>query len=119
MLPLSTMATNACSRLRSLKMVIRRKHNRYSGYTATAYRFPAGRCTHRITQPQPKRRVIMSTQANVNKVAIVTGASRGIGAAIAKRLASEGIAVVVNYAGRAADANVVVEEIQAAGGRAA
>jgi 3-oxoacyl-[acyl-carrier protein] reductase len=53
------------------------------------------------------------------KVAIVTGSSRGIGAAIARRLAAAGHAVIVNYAGRAADADQVVTEIGAAGGRAA
>jgi len=60
----------------------------------------------------------MSTNANTNKVAIVTGSSRGIGASIAKRLASDGFTIVVNYAGREADANQVVEEIKAKGGKA-
>lgn len=52
------------------------------------------------------------------KVAIVTGASRGIGRAIARRLAGDGYAVVVNYAGNADAANTTVAEIQAAGGGA-
>jgi 3-oxoacyl-[acyl-carrier protein] reductase len=52
------------------------------------------------------------------KVAVVTGASKGIGAGIAKALAAEGAAVVVNYASSKAGADKVVDAITAAGGKA-
>lgn len=52
------------------------------------------------------------------KVALVTGASKGIGAAIARELASRGAAVAVNYSSSAAEAEKVVADIKAAGGKA-
>ena len=54
------------------------------------------------------------THSSTKKCVIITGASRGIGRAVATRLARDGFAVVVNYAGNAAKAKEVVAEIQAA-----
>jgi 3-oxoacyl-[acyl-carrier protein] reductase len=53
-----------------------------------------------------------------SKVAIVTGSSRGIGAAIAERLARDGFTVIINYAGRDAEAEAQVAKIRQAGGKA-
>src|SRR6266511_2800572 len=51
------------------------------------------------------------------KTALVTGASRGLGRAIAARLARDGAAVAVNYRERAAEAESLVEEIRSRGGK--
>jgi 3-oxoacyl-[acyl-carrier protein] reductase len=55
--------------------------------------------------------------SEINKVAIVTGASRGIGAAVAERLAGGGFTVVINYSGDAKSAEALARKIEGKGGR--
>jgi 3-oxoacyl-[acyl-carrier protein] reductase len=60
----------------------------------------------------------MNNKKLTSKVAVVTGASKGIGAGIAKHLAAEGATVVVNYASSKQDADKIVDEITKRGGKA-
>jgi len=60
----------------------------------------------------------MTTENLRRRTALVTGASRGIGAAIVRALAEAGAAVAINYRERAADADALVKQIAGAGGRA-
>jgi 3-oxoacyl-[acyl-carrier protein] reductase len=66
----------------------------------------------------PLSRSGIMSQTETKRVAIITGASRGIGAAIAQRLAQDGFAVAINYASSAREADALAAELRAAGGEA-
>src|SRR6202007_3003910 len=70
-----------------------------------------------VLNHRPSRSAVMSKKLS-GKVAVVTGASKGIGAEIAKHLADEGAAVVVNYSSSKEGADRVVAEITGKGGKA-
>src|ERR1700746_766227 len=64
-----------------------------------------------------KKKATWTEGERMKKVAIVTGASGGIGGSIAKRLAKDGFSVVVTYAGKPSPALAVVADLKAAGGQ--
>src|ERR1700739_4112590 len=70
-----------------------------------------------LANPRPKRRLLMSKKLE-GKIALVTGGSRGIGAAIAKRLVSDGAKGAITYTKGADAAASVVKTIEGAGGKA-
>src|SRR2546423_3827860 len=74
--------------------------------------------SNKPTSKTERTKVMSNNKKLAGKVAIVTGASKGIGASIAKHLAAEGASVVVNYASSKAGADRVVAEITKEGGKA-
>jgi 3-oxoacyl-[acyl-carrier protein] reductase len=71
-----------------------------------------------LNDKSKKRKKLMSSRSLVGKVAVVTGSSRGIGAAIASRLAHEGASVVLHYGANREKADTLARAITAEGGQA-
>src|SRR5208337_3570578 len=89
-------------------------HNRFESNSVASNQFDSCRNVETMTS-----RAWSSTMSNLQgKVALVTGASKGIGAAIARELAARGAAVAVNYSDSKAAAEKLVAEINTAGGKA-
>src|ERR1700689_2926761 len=86
----------------------------------TSMRFENGmsRVTKDAQGRAPTYQPGVHSMSTSNRTAIVTGSSRGIGAEIATRLASDGFNVVVNYTGAAASAEGIVAQIKSGGGHA-
>src|SRR5436190_41364 len=87
--------------------------SRQSGFTASSKRLA----------PNKKLRRLKTGRASMDlglkgKIALVTGATSGVGREIALRLAAEGALLAVNYRGSAADAELIVKEIESKGGNA-
>ncbi|MBB4066340.1 SDR family oxidoreductase [Gellertiella hungarica] len=76
------------------------------------------RCSDRARNPESSKENFQMNKPLENKLALITGSSRGMGAATAIRLANDGASVIVNYAASAARADAVVEEIRRTGGKA-
>src|SRR4029434_5666670 len=88
------------------------------GTTVTAAPDVAAKKVCRSFKSKPQIHMSTTSQKLAGKVSIVTGASKGIGAAIATHLAAAGASVVVNYSSSKEGADRVVAEITSKGGKA-